>query len=155
MPFRTCSCSSCRGRGEGLFSSRLLSYLVPPACGCCPASGRGRLPAGDRKAARRAVPVGDAGALRASTAERDRMAARRVVPVRRRRSLTGIDSNARGSPSPHEKNTPPVSRGEARGRLTSSLHIGQIRLLYYREESSWRKRQAKGRQASALGRALA
>ena len=49
-------------------------------------------------------PLGDAGALRASTAERDRKAARRDVPVRRRRSLTGIDSRARDFPSPQTRN---------------------------------------------------
>ena len=35
------------------------------------------------------------GTSRASTAERDQKAAQRAVPVRRRRSLTGIDSRAR------------------------------------------------------------
>ena len=35
-----------------------------------------------------------------SRAGGDRKAARRAVPVRRRRSLTGIDSRARASPSP-------------------------------------------------------
>ena len=67
-----------------------VKVLFPLACGCCPALGRGRLPAGDR------------------------MAARRAVPVRRRRSLTGIDSRdgaggERGVPlyTPYDPRTPP------------------------------------------------
>ena len=43
------------------FSALFLLHLPPasflPACGFCPASGRGRFPASDRMAARRAVPV--------------------------------------------------------------------------------------------------
>ena len=41
----------------------------------------------------------------------DRMAARRAVPVRRRRSLTGIDSRARGFPLPQSDRTGPCRAG--------------------------------------------
>ena len=71
---------------ENAFSRSAAKRLGPPA----PAATE-RRPAG---------PCPFEGALRASTAERDRKAAHRAVPVRRRRSLTGIDSSARGSPSP-------------------------------------------------------
>ena len=99
---------SALGRGWGVWGRR----GTPPAL----AEGFPFPPAGPRL-------LGDTGALRASTAERDRKAAAgrarqatrepyghrqqsaterrpQAVPVRRRRSLTGIDSRARGSPSP-------------------------------------------------------
>ena len=62
LPLRVCWCPI-SGCGRQLFFLFFVAGLR-----CCPASGLGRLRGGDR------------------------MAARRAVPVRRRRSLTGIDS---------------------------------------------------------------
>ena len=72
MPFRTCCCNCCRGRGEVLFS-----FLI--SCRRLAAVARHPGVVASRRATERRpagpCPLGDAGALRASTAERDRKAA--------------------------------------------------------------------------------